>query len=127
MAIFSMYTGALYNEFFSMAMSAFGPQRFACATNHTLNNPVAIHFDHESCPSAFVNGLEFVGGDGPYPAGVDPGWKGSTTELSFLNSVKMKMSILLGMWCFWVGGCFVVGGGVFCWVGVLLVGVCFIG
>lgn len=96
MAILSIYTGALYNEFFSMVMSPFGPQRFACPSNHTLNNPVQIHFNHAACPEAFVHGLEFVGPE-PYPFGVDPGWKGSTTELSFLNSVKMKMSILLGV------------------------------
>ena len=33
----------------------------------------------------------------PYPFGVDPSWRGSRSELPYLNSLKMKMSILLGI------------------------------
>lgn len=31
MALFSIYTGLIYNEFFSMPMQIFGPSKWTCA------------------------------------------------------------------------------------------------
>ena len=33
----------------------------------------------------------------PFPLGVDPIWHGRKTELPYMNSMKMKMSILIGV------------------------------
>ncbi|XP_004291813.1 PREDICTED: V-type proton ATPase subunit a3-like [Fragaria vesca subsp. vesca] len=81
MALFSIYTGLIYNEFFSVPFELFGPSAYAC------RDP--------SCRDATTVGLTKV--RDTYPFGLDPKWHGSRSELPFLNSLKMKMSILLGV------------------------------
>lgn len=81
MAIFSIYTGLIYNEFFSVPFELFGPSAYGC------RDP--------SCRDATTIGLMKV--RDTYPFGVDPEWHGTRSELPFLNSLKMKMSILLGV------------------------------
>ena len=54
-----------------------------------------MHFQPDLCPEAFSDGLAMTSSQ-PYPFGIDPTWHGTRTELQFLNSVKMKLSILLG-------------------------------
>ncbi|VFR03612.1 unnamed protein product [Cuscuta campestris] len=81
MALFSIYTGFIYNEFFSVPFEIFGRSAYAC------NDP--------SCRDATTTGL--IKAHETYPFGVDPKWHGSRSELPFLNSLKMKMSILLGV------------------------------
>ncbi|KAF5740815.1 V-type proton ATPase subunit a3-like [Tripterygium wilfordii] len=81
MALFSIYTGLIYNEFFSVPFELFGPSAYGC------RDP--------SCRDAYTVGLIKV--RATYPFGVDPKWHGTRSELPFLNSLKMKMSILLGV------------------------------
>ncbi|XP_058003057.1 V-type proton ATPase subunit a3 isoform X4 [Hevea brasiliensis] len=81
MALFSIYTGLIYNEFFSVPFELFGHSAYACRDL--------------SCRDATTDGLIKVGPT--YPFGVDPVWHGTRSELPFLNSLKMKMSILLGV------------------------------
>ncbi|KAG4385147.1 hypothetical protein AAZX31_12G037600 [Glycine max] len=81
MAIFSIYTGFIYNEFFSVPFAIFAPSAYECRDL--------------SCRDATTVGLIKV--RDTYPFGVDPVWHGTRSELPFLNSLKMKMSILLGV------------------------------
>ncbi|KAE8703148.1 V-type proton ATPase subunit a1 [Hibiscus syriacus] len=81
MSLFSIYTGFIYNECFSVALDLFGPSAYACRDL--------------SCRDAYSIGLIKV--RDTYPFGVDPAWHGTRSELPFLNSLKMKMSILLGV------------------------------
>lgn len=97
MAGFSIYTGLIYNEFFSIVTTIFGPSRFVCATDASISDVDAIKMDPSLCPSAFSIGLAQRDPGAAYAFGVDPAWHGTRTELPYLNSVKMKMSILLGV------------------------------
>ncbi|KAK6253720.1 hypothetical protein QUC31_015440 [Theobroma cacao] len=81
MALFSIYTGLIYNEFFSVPFELFGRSAYACRDL--------------TCRDASTVGLIKV--RETYPFGVDPAWHGTRSELPFLNSLKMKMSILLGV------------------------------
>ncbi|GMY10671.1 V-type proton ATPase subunit a1 isoform X1 [Fagus crenata] len=81
MSLFSIYCGLIYNEFFSVPYHIFGGSAYKCRDT--------------TCSDANTAGL--VKYQDPYPFGVDPSWRGSRTELPFLNSLKMKMSILLGV------------------------------
>ncbi|KAJ6395801.1 hypothetical protein OIU77_020957 [Salix suchowensis] len=81
MAFFSIYTGLIYNEFFSVPFKLFAPSAYACRDL--------------SCRDATTYGLIKV--RPTYPFGVDPVWHGSRSELPFLNSLKMKLAILIGV------------------------------
>ncbi|KAG5048038.1 hypothetical protein JHK85_009141 [Glycine max] len=65
---------ASQNEFFSVPFELFGPSAYGCRD-----------------PSCFIKVRS------TYPFGVDPKCHGTGSELPFLNSLKMKMSILLGV------------------------------
>ena len=95
MSVFSLFTGLIYNEAFSIPMSLFGRGRWACPTNPALTSPSHMRYDRSTCPAAFSDGLAPTGGT--YGLGVDPAWHGARTELQFLNSVKMKASIVIGV------------------------------
>ncbi|XP_019457808.1 PREDICTED: V-type proton ATPase subunit a1 [Lupinus angustifolius] len=81
MSLFSIYCGLIYNEFFCVPFHIFGASAYKCRDS--------------SCRDAHTVGL--VKYKDPYPFGVDPSWRGSRSELAFLNSLKMKMSILFGV------------------------------
>ena len=82
MAIFSMYTGLIYNDVFSKSMSPF---ESAWAWNVTADwkEGMPIHADPKSSGHR-------------YPFGLDWMWHGTQNALLFENSYKMKLSILMG-------------------------------
>jgi len=74
MALFGIYAGTLYNDCASISIDVFGT-RWDKSMNLTRMTPGVDH----------------------YPWGVDPEWYGKKNELIFLNSLKMKLAIVLGV------------------------------
>uniref|UniRef100_A0A672YL37 V-type proton ATPase subunit a n=1 Tax=Sphaeramia orbicularis TaxID=375764 RepID=A0A672YL37_9TELE len=90
MGLFSVYTGAIYNHCFSRTLSIF---------------PSSWHLRPMNWSDDTLRGSRFLCLDpnttgvfrGPYPLGIDPIWHLASNHLTFLNSYKMKMSIIIGV------------------------------
>ncbi|KAJ5071555.1 v-type proton atpase subunit a [Anaeramoeba ignava] len=76
MGLFSMYTGLLYNETFSLPIDFFG----SCWSPD--KNDSNYHLVSHNCA---------------YPFGVDPVWQNRKNELLYVNSLKMKLSVIIGV------------------------------
>ncbi|XP_078501510.1 V-type proton ATPase 116 kDa subunit a 1 isoform X3 [Lissotriton helveticus] len=94
MGVFSMYTGLIYNDCFSKALNMFGSSwsvrpMFTLSdwSEEALRDHPVLQLDPN------VTGVF----NGPYPFGIDPIWNIATNKLTFLNSFKMKMSVILGI------------------------------
>ncbi|KAG7492287.1 hypothetical protein MATL_G00012970 [Megalops atlanticus] len=96
MGIFSIYTGIIYNDCFSKSLNMFGSgwsvrpmfgPKGANWSFETLDGNAVLQLD-PAIPGVF---------NGPYPLGIDPIWNIATNKLTFLNSFKMKMSVILGV------------------------------
>uniref|UniRef100_A0A914XXB9 V-type proton ATPase subunit a n=1 Tax=Panagrolaimus superbus TaxID=310955 RepID=A0A914XXB9_9BILA len=95
-----MYTGAVYNDVYSRSLNIFGSQWRNPYTFRLLNetlvkqdsaeNSQDINFQLPPDPS-------FNDGDGPYPFGLDPIWNLAENKLNFMNPMKMKSSVIIGI------------------------------
>ncbi|XP_072534563.1 V-type proton ATPase 116 kDa subunit a 3 [Salminus brasiliensis] len=94
MGLFSIYTGAVYNECFSKGLSPF-PSGWHL-------KPMIQHYnwsDDTLKENQYLSLDPNVTGvfQGPYPFGIDPIWRLANNHLTFLNSYKMKMSVIIGV------------------------------
>jgi len=75
MACFAFYAGWIYNDCFSIPFYLFNsPWSWPTGDQTAVNNNQTV-----------------------YPFGVDPNWYHTNNELTFFNSLKMKLSVILGV------------------------------
>jgi V-type H+-transporting ATPase subunit a len=77
MGFFSFYCGLIYNEFLSINLNLFG----SC-----------YQIDNASIGKGIEKYAECV-----YPFGLDPVWNVATNYLNYINSLKMKIAVIIGV------------------------------
>uniref|UniRef100_A0AC35U7X6 V-type proton ATPase subunit a n=1 Tax=Rhabditophanes sp. KR3021 TaxID=114890 RepID=A0AC35U7X6_9BILA len=95
MGVFSIYTGIIYNDAFGKSINVFGSKWKNPYSQPDLErwaSTQSAEFDLTFDPKFTFNHTE-----GPYEVGVDPIWNIAKNKLNFLNSLKMKASVLLGI------------------------------
>jgi V-type H+-transporting ATPase subunit a len=82
-SIFAIFCGLIYNEFFSIPLDFFGT-----CYNNVKDGKLIL--DKEVINENKVKKCV-------YPIGLDPSWIGKQNELAYTNSLKMKLSIIVGV------------------------------
>ena len=82
-SIFAIFCGFMYNEFFSIPLDFFGTCYNSTKNGKYVQDKEVINeYNTKKCV---------------YPIGLDPVWIGNTNELVYTNSLKMKLSIIVGV------------------------------
>uniref|UniRef100_A0A671LPA6 V-type proton ATPase subunit a n=1 Tax=Sinocyclocheilus anshuiensis TaxID=1608454 RepID=A0A671LPA6_9TELE len=100
MGIFSVYTGLIYNDCFSKSLNLFGSGwNVRAMYDHGGWKILLYNIEHTVRSNSFLALDPNVTGvfNGPYPLGIDPIWNLASNRLTFLNSYKMKMSVIVGI------------------------------
>ncbi|XP_076248904.1 V-type ATPase subunit a family protein Vha100-2 [Calliopsis andreniformis] len=87
MGLFSIYTGLIYNDVFSKSINLFGSSWHISYNVSTIQNNALLQLDPATSDYKQT----------PYLLGMDPVWVLSENKIMFLNSYKMKLSIIFGV------------------------------
>ncbi|EEQ98628.1 conserved hypothetical protein [Perkinsus marinus ATCC 50983] len=99
MGFFAIYAGFMYNDFLSVGIGIFGDSRYEDPQHLGKGS------SYEMKPKPWFDSSNSGDGHGPYPFGIDPSWHGANNELLFMNSLKMKLSVLFGVAQMLLGVC----------------------
>lgn len=86
MGLFATYAGFIYNDFMSLPLNLFGT---CYSETKGLNGKVKLT----------------LAKDCVYPFGFDPKWYSGHNELTYFNSFKMKLAVILGVLQMSLGVC----------------------
>ena len=85
-SFFAIFCGLMYNEFFSIPLDLFGT-----CYNKEKNGKLIL--DKDTIDEGKQKEIKKC----VYPVGLDPSWIGKQNELTYTNSLKMKLSIIIGV------------------------------
>jgi V-type H+-transporting ATPase subunit a len=99
MSLFSMYSGLLYNDFFALPLNLFGSRYKypGCQNGNGTDICQALLKMSGSSNLVDVFAADVSSGKNVYPFGLDPIWMSTSNELLFVNSFKMKLSVIVGI------------------------------
>ena len=95
MGLFSIFCGAVYNDYTSMGTEMFGK---GCYTTQTddLSDETSKTIEPVKDQLGYYY-AETKDEECVYKFGMDPIWFRSTNEIAVLNSFKMKISVIFGV------------------------------
>ena len=101
----AFYCGIMYNEFFSLPIPIFNTcfesleqnniyleNNFNYVNNTDIINITLGNYNNRDVDDKLIRRSKCV-----YPIGVDPTWNIGKNELNFINSLKMKLSVIIGV------------------------------
>ncbi|CAJ0579597.1 unnamed protein product, partial [Mesorhabditis spiculigera] len=98
MGIFSIHAGFLYNDLFAKSFNIFGSS-WVNPYNQTemmswMQTEIATEKEMLIEMDPYTSYRHELG---PYPFGLDPIWNIAENKLNFMNSMKMKLSVIIGI------------------------------
>lgn len=90
MGLFATFNGLIYNDFMAIPIWVFK----SC---YSLVEDTSKHFVQDAKHPTHIPMKAVLHDDCVYPIGIDPTWYLGTNELTYMNSLKMKLSVILGV------------------------------